>query len=417
MKCSKISVYEYDRLRLGSVYKGTKMTESLLEDLERFHASSKIPYFKLIRNGVEFCEYVGVIQVKNIQIEILPKLDKLNSDVNTWRDLLIGMLREVGMFKVSAPSTSMLTLRSNSILDLYFDMFIAELEYLIRTGLVKQYRKQTRNQTALKGSIDFPRHLAKNIVHKERFFTNTSVYNHDHIWHDIFSQTIKLIRLLSRNTDLHNRIGALELNFPEVTYHPISVRTFDTLNYTRKTEAYRPAIEIARLLLLGFHPDLTSGNNSVLALMFDMNLLWESFVYHSLRKMTFKYDSSLTIRAQASIPFWKTVNFRKSLRPDIVIQNSRGMRFVLDTKWKMITDTSPSSTDLQQLFAYSQFYRSSRNALVYPGISSKVNDGKYCLSTDWSDKITCSLIHLGVETQIRRWQESIYQTVANWMNS
>lgn len=126
MKCSKISVYEYDRLRLGSVYKGTKMTESLLEDLERFHASSKIPYFKLIRNGVEFCEYVGVIQVKNIQIEILPKLDKLNSDVNTWRDLLIGMLREVGMFKVSAPSTSMLTLRSNSILDLYFDMFIAE---------------------------------------------------------------------------------------------------------------------------------------------------------------------------------------------------------------------------------------------------------------------------------------------------
>ncbi|MDD2230735.1 MAG: restriction endonuclease [Candidatus Cloacimonetes bacterium] len=418
MKHKKISVYEYDKLKLGSVYNGVKFTESLLDDLERFHASSKIPYFRLIRGGVEFCEYVGVIQVGSIQIEVLPKLDKLNSELSVWRDLLIGMLREVGMFRVTAPSTGMLTLKPNSILELYFDIFITELEYLIRTGLVKQYRKETRNQTSLKGSIDFPGHLTKNLVHKERFYTKTSLYDYDHIWHSIFSQTIKLIKVLSGSTNLSNRIGALELNFPEVSLCRITERTFTDLVYNRKTEAYRVAIDIARLLLLGFHPDLAKGSNHVLALMFDMNLLWESFVYHSLRKQFLRNSVPYSIRAQASTRFWKTNNYRTSLRPDILIESSLDdQRFVLDTKWKMITDTSPSSSDLQQLFAYSQFFRSSRNALVYPGVFSNRNEGAYCLSTEWSDKITCSVIHLGVEPQIRKWQESIYQTVVGWMDS
>ena len=90
---------------------------------------------------------------------------------------------------------------------------------------------------------------------------------------------------------------------------------------------------------------------------------------------------------------------------------------MLDTKWKMVTETSPSASDLQQLFAYSQFFQSSKNALVYPGTLNRINEGIYCLSTDWSDIITCSMIHLGVKTQIRSWQESIYETVLNWMNS
>ena len=208
--------------------------------MKRFHSSSSIRYFNLIHNGVEFCEYVGVIQVDGIQIEVLPKLDRNGGDANTWRDLLIDMLREVGMFRVSAPSSSMLTLRSNSILELYFDLFITEVEYLIRTGLVKQYRRQAQNQTSLKGSIDFMRNLSQNLIHKERFFTKTSVYDQDHVWHRIISQTISLIRLISQNTQIHNRIGALELNFPQVTSQRISEKTFNKLVYNRKTENYPP---------------------------------------------------------------------------------------------------------------------------------------------------------------------------------
>lgn len=417
MKPNKISVFEYDRLKTGREYNGVPFTETLLESLERFHSSSKTRYYNLIHNGVEFCEYVGVIQVDGIQIEVLPKLDRNGGDVNAWRDLLIGMLREVGMFRVSAPSSSLLTLRSNSILELYFDLFITDVEYLIRTGLIKQYRRQTLNQTSLKGSLDFPRHLTKNLVHQERFFTNSSIYDQDHLWHQILSQTIDLIRLLSQNSHIHSRIGALKLSFPDISPQKISERSFDSLVYNRKTESYRTAMEIARLLLCNYHPDLKSGRNNVLALMFDMNILWESFIYHSLRKQFIREGSGWVVIAQRSTAFWSSRACRTSLRPDILIETGKGCKFILDTKWKHPVDNKPSSTDLQQLFAYSRFFDTNNTALVYPGTHKGFLRGDYAPFRKCDDKVSCSVINLEVEPQISEWQATISKRITDWIKS
>jgi len=414
MNPPKISVFEYDKMRIGD---NPFFTKPIHQALEHLYFSSELKYFNLIPCGVQFREYVGVIQVNGIQIEILPKLDRYDSDKSKWRDILIGMLREVGLFRVSAPSFSSLTLRSNSILELYFELFIAEVDYLVRTGLIKQYRRQSQNQNSLKGSLDFPRHLTKNLVHQERFFTYSSIYDQDHLWHQILSQTIDLIRLLSQNSHIQNRIGALKLSFPEVSAQKISEHSFDSLVYSRKTEGYRTAMEIARLLLCNYHPDLKSGRNNVLALMFDMNMLWESFIYHSLRKQFIREGRAWVVSAQRSTAFWSSRACRTSLRPDILIETGKGSKFILDTKWKRPADNKPSSSDLQQLFAYSRFFDTNNTALVYPGSKKGFFRGDYAPIRGCDDKVSCSVINLEVEPQIREWQETISETITEWMKS
>src|SRR5690554_1213343 len=144
-----------------------------LDAFQRFYGDKGVPYFDLIHHGIRFKEYVGVIQVGNTIIEVLPKADGNPADEvgkNRWREVLIGMLKAVHGFEVQSPSSSSLKLKSNTILDLYVELFIREVEFLLHIGLVKKYRKENGNVHALKGSLQFGKHIQYNLVHQERFF-------------------------------------------------------------------------------------------------------------------------------------------------------------------------------------------------------------------------------------------------------
>ena len=45
----------------------------------------------------------------------------------------------------------------------------------------------------------------------------------------------------------------------------VSENTFNRIIYDRKSNKYKNSIEIARLLLLNYHPDIKVGTNDVLS--------------------------------------------------------------------------------------------------------------------------------------------------------
>jgi 5-methylcytosine-specific restriction enzyme subunit McrC len=144
-----------------------------------------------------------------------------------WRRVLINMLVCTGDFEVSAPTSSSLHLKTNSILDLYFELFIKEVEYLLYKGLTKQYKKESSNVKALKGNLDFARNIQHNYIHQERFFTKHSVYDVEHTIHKILFKTILLLKRINTNIDLQSRIGSLLLYFPEMPDIAITEKLFE----------------------------------------------------------------------------------------------------------------------------------------------------------------------------------------------
>lgn len=413
-----MTVFEHESLRTD---RGKQLlSKDQLESLQLFYGEKGVPYYTLIHHGVRFNEYVGVIQVGNMVIEILPKADKADSsNENTkvkWRNALISMLRTVGVFDVHAPSSSNLALRPNSILDLYFELYIRELEYLLRRGLIKKYRKTEGNRTSLKGSIQFSKHITQNLVHQERFYLKYTTYDREHDIHAILFKALKLLKHINININLNSKIGSLLLDFPPMYDIKVTDSLFEKIPFDRKTEPYKNATEIARMLLLNYHPDVQRGVNNLLALMFDMNALWEQFVYVCLRKHKV-FETA--IESQHRKSFWMPKSGRASkMQPDIVVNKGTPNCVVIDTKWKNLNGLNPSPEDLRQMFVYMKYYKAKKVALIYPGAINDIQSGHYYDHSEHDSKHLsleeCSVISIGVNTEIGEWQKAISKSIRTW---
>jgi len=350
---------------------GKELPKDLFNALKSFTGEKELPYYSLTANGVRLKNYVGALQVGKWTIEVLPKLDRTLGDAKT-QSILIQMLRQAGFIKTSTPSESNLKLRQNYILEAYLLMFLEETRSLLHQGLIKKYRKKEENAFALKGSLKFNKHISKNLTHAERFFVRHTIYDKHHELNQVLLKTLNLISTLSVSHELIADANRFLLLFPELKDINVSEKFFGRISWGRKSEAYRKAIEIARLLLLNYHPDLSHGRNNVLALMFDMNDVWEKWFARRLRLAINNQNLPAKIIPQSKKTFWIPLTGRSvSQKPDIVIIPKTGGNIILDTKWKLVTDR-PSEEDLRQMFAYNRLFRSNKAFLIYPGENEEV---------------------------------------------
>ncbi len=159
MRCRTIQIFEHQKLRVGQF---DCFTEKHFDLLVKYNEKNANKYFEVGHKSIIFKEYVGVIQIAGTTIEILPKADKGN-DKRKWQAILINMLKECRLLKTDSISSADLKLKSNSILDLYFELFLKEVEYLLYTGLVKRYRKTCNNIYVLKGQLNVSKQIVKKL--------------------------------------------------------------------------------------------------------------------------------------------------------------------------------------------------------------------------------------------------------------
>ena len=325
-------------------------------------------YFTLLPKGVKFRHYVGVIQVGNLTIEILPKIGQTpgENDKALWQKVLIDMLRECHWMQVYAHEKAALRFKPNSILEAYFEIYLNECEKLIRQGLVKKYRTINNNSTTLKGKLLFSQQVQQNSVHKERFYTRHQIFDRENIFNQILLKALRIIPELSQTPYLKDKVSNLLISFPELYDIKVTISTFENLVFDRKTIRYKDAIEIAAMLLLNYQPDIISGKNHVLAILFDMNDLWEEYIFRQLSR--FKPEN-FQIRSQSTKIFWKSdsSNFYKKIRPDItILDKETGESIIIDTKWKIPENNIPSDNDLKQMYVYNEYWCGKQAFLVYP---------------------------------------------------
>ncbi len=362
---SLIQVFEYQKLKFDN--KENDFTESHFNAMVKFNEKNDNKYYTIIHKGIKFNSYVGVIQIGGLTVEILPKADQNNSNSNTqkktWQNVLLSMLKVCKHINVDNISETALEKRYNSILEIYYEMYLNEVEGLIKKGLIKKYRKVQSNQLALKGKLVFSQNIQKNIVHKERFFCEHQMYDTNHLLHQIIFKALKILTSFVSPT-LKDKLNRILFQFSDFKVINITSSHFEKLIVNRKSQPYNRAIDIAKMIILNYSPNLNSGNDNMLTLLFDMNKLWEEYIYRVLQK---NKPLGYYISPQNSEKFWEN----KRIRPDIVIKNELKETFIIDTKWKIVSSHKPSDDDLKQMFAYNLFWKSEKSMLLYPRVNQE----------------------------------------------
>jgi 5-methylcytosine-specific restriction enzyme subunit McrC len=357
-----IRVFEYEKLHIGGQF-----TEDHLDSLAKYNEEHGGAYFKLGYKSVLFQQYVGVIQVGNLTVEILPKVGKTAStkeEKAKWQKILLDMLQQCNWMTVHANEKAPLQFKHNSILEAYLELFVRECEYLLQLGLIKKYRQNEGNKNALKGKLIFGKNIQHNIVHQERFYTRHQIYGNNNIFNQILFKALNTIPSITSSPLLNDRLYSLLFSFPELDNIHVTPLTFSNLVFDRKTSAYEEAISIAVMILLNYRPDIQNGQNNVLAILFDMNDLWEEYVYRQLLRFC---NPSTRIKPQDPKKIWesKINGVSKRVKPDLVLETAN-KTLIIDTKWKLPEDDIPSDADLKQMFMYNEYWDKANAILFYP---------------------------------------------------
>jgi len=375
-----IKVFEYERLNIGEKGFSQKHFDALAEFSEKQLTAKKETFFNLGHKNVKLKQFVGVLKVGDLTIEVLPKIDKYaDEDTNLWQNVLLQMLIRSKTIPILPNNLAQLNAQKYTLFEAFIQLFLQEVERILADGLVKKYRSKEGNLNALKGRLMFGRHIAENMVHQERFYTTHTTYDTQHLLHQIIAKTLRLIRQMG--SENQPNLARILFDFPEMPDIKVEETTFERVVYGRNTERYRQAMYWSKMLLLNYYPDVRNGNKEVIAIMFNMNELWEKFVLVEMQRQLPDYE----VNEQKYKRFWQT----KVVRPDIFLHKKGFPNFsnlIVDTKWKIPKENKPSDEDLKQMFIYHLYFDTDTTILLYP--SNGKNEtiiGKY--QGKYKDKI------------------------------
>lgn len=360
-----------------------------LDAMARFNDANGQRFFQLGYRSVKFLHYVGYVQVGRVAFEVLPKADRAHSSgsgargqAGRWKKALLEMLEVATGMRLHAPSDSAQAVERSSLLDLLVTSFLDEVARVLREGLARSYRPVETNGATFRGRLLVSENLRENLVRPDRFFVRYATFSSDIVVNRVVGAALEVAAELPVSPQLRARCHEYALAFADLTPVRSAAQLLDRLTLGRSTVRYEKALLLARMILEQVAPTLEHGRTDVFAFLFDMNLLWESYVATLFRRAKVQ---GLSVRTQESRLFWKSLaRAKKTVRPDIVVYRvgTNEAVLVVDTKWKVHDGGPPADDDLKQMFVYNELFACADSVLMYPSrhAETKVAHGTFSVA-------------------------------------
>jgi len=318
--------------------------------------------------------YVGIITMKDgTTIEILPKIysetDNDDSGART-KKLLIEMLKTLRDTPYKTLQTSNVNIEKMNIFEIFIRMFIDELFFVVKRGLKCSYETIEENAHFFKGKMKFSQQIKFNLAHKERNYVEYDAFTVNRPENRLLKATLQYLYKHSSSSKNRTDIKSLLNSFGEVEASVDYKSDFSKYVADRNMKDYTTALMWSKVFLMGKSFTSFAGSEVAVALLFPMETVFESYVATLLKKVLI--PKGYTVSAQdRKYHLFDAPDKKFLMKPDIVItKKSDGTKYILDTKWKILSDAKAnygiSQADMYQMYAYQKKYSSENVTLLYP---------------------------------------------------
>ncbi|MCX6543503.1 MAG: hypothetical protein NTV05_03715 [Acidobacteria bacterium] len=321
---------------------------------------------------VSATSWVGVVRFQQFEIRVVPKLagDALD---------LLQMIRFASGLETlrRLPSCRDVDTSKCGLLELFVLLLAEQCERLVRNGLLADYVHQNEWLGVVRGRIDVRRQVTERFGRCDQVACSHDDRRHDIGENRLLTAALQAARRCPLPPALGQRVSLLADLFGDVAGGDDGRPVRRAVEYHRLNEHYRDAHVLANLVIdgLGAGDLLSGGRVNSYAFLFDMNSLFERFVWRACHRLLsphqfrvrYQLADDSVIREAGGRPYGRVI-------PDLVVERAPTfeVRLPIDAKYKAYDDRHVANSDIYQAFVYAQAYGEAKNhirdaaVLLYP---------------------------------------------------
>jgi len=360
-----IECSEHETLVVGDS-PGAPITESDVAQLLRAQGAARALDW-IDRNKVRTSEQVGVIAAPSIRLEILPKVDGFER--SAARKILVRMLASAWDITIHDGELAQMASQNRDLLEIFIHLFALRLNSEVRKGLRRTYQQHRGDLSRLRGKLDAVRQYSLNAAYPQRLACVFDELTADTPLNRLLLCTVQTLRRRTTISSTERLLTETAFHFEDVELLPAELVLRERIFLGPTDRRWQPVLGLARLLLEGSYQATHLGVRDGIALLFDMNRLFETYVAIMIRKIAYSLGYVVTEQGpNRGLVADSDGHELMSTRPDIHV-DLHGRTIIFDTKWKQLV-LGPAfgitAADLYQMHAYQHVYGASDTVLIFP---------------------------------------------------
>jgi 5-methylcytosine-specific restriction enzyme subunit McrC len=412
MQTKHITFYEYEKKPISGNFSQPEIDH--LDYLSRKLVPGK-KVFSISQREVKAKSFVGTITLGNKQIEILPKLlrnDK-EGDSSILKNLM-HMLAYTHNLDVHDADVAALSTQHSSFLEAYISIFAKRLSHLLKKNPPRRYESREENSPFVKGKILFSEHIKHNSINQSKAYCRFDEFTENNLIAQTFRYVSEMLARHTSNDQSKRVLSHICRMLGDVEYRIITPVDIKGVTISRRNKEFGAVFNMAKMFLSNSTSTVSRGKSDETAILFDMNVLFEEYVYELLNrnKQTLGIKKVHYQKGRRLIRGYRNIgesefNNKTMMNTftDIMLEFESGTRLIIDTKYKLLNADGRnhfgvSNADVYQVLAYKTVHSQTNLpapdvVLIYPKNISDLS--KEFLVSD-ENSIFISTIDLSIST-------------------